>query len=275
MFDHVIHIPIADAAAYSIFQLLTPCCGHWIEIGIGAGFLFVGIKGFTAKGLPIVRGKNLAGSAGKIVGSICLLVGIAIILVTILFGIVADYSERSTPTPNGPRSGTVGAVGDAGTTASAGSASQPKASATARYESPTRAFALNFAPDVWTKLDKQPFPAAEVAFVNKIGGAYALIICEQLGAPLTALRDAAVQNAKNVDREAEVVKEEKKVVNGNEGLCLTINARIKGIEFTYYIYLYSGGGRCIQAMTWTGQAAFKETKAELDAFLNGFEVIKQ
>lgn len=47
------------------------------------------------------------------------------------------------------------------------------------------------------------------------------------------------------------------------------------MKLTFYGYYYSGDEGSIQIVTWTGQNLFKEMKPELDAFLNGFEIIKK
>lgn len=57
--------------------------------------------------------------------------------------------------------------------------------------------------------------------------------------------------------------------------CLTVDATVQDIPFTYHVYLYSGDEGSVQLLTWTGRKLFQENKASMEAFLNGFEVVKK
>jgi hypothetical protein len=48
-----------------------------IVIGIAA--ILLGLKGFTPAGLPLTSKKRLTGTTAKVLGAICLLVGLAFI----------------------------------------------------------------------------------------------------------------------------------------------------------------------------------------------------
>lgn len=50
-----------------------------IGIFIGVAAILLGAKGFTRDGLPFTSKKRLTGTAAKVVGVICLLVGLALI----------------------------------------------------------------------------------------------------------------------------------------------------------------------------------------------------
>jgi len=47
------------------------------------------------------------------------------------------------------------------------------------------------------------------------------------------------------------------------------------VAFTFHGYYYSGEVGSIQVLTWTGRNLFKEVKPELEAFLNGFEIVEK
>ena len=53
-----------------------------IQIGIllvSIGLVVLGIKGFTASGIPLSKRTTLKGTSGKVVGAICILAGVAFI----------------------------------------------------------------------------------------------------------------------------------------------------------------------------------------------------
>jgi hypothetical protein len=50
-----------------------------IGILIGIGAIVLGAKGFSRDGLPLTSKKRLTGTGAKVVGGICLLIGLAFI----------------------------------------------------------------------------------------------------------------------------------------------------------------------------------------------------
>lgn len=62
-----------------------------IQIAILAvciGLVVVGIKGFTKSGLPLSRNRTLRGNTARIVGTICILLGVGFIPLCILLFIL-------------------------------------------------------------------------------------------------------------------------------------------------------------------------------------------
>lgn len=51
---------------------------------VSVGLIILGIKGFTASGIPLTKTTALKGTQGKIVGVICILAGVAFIPVFLL-----------------------------------------------------------------------------------------------------------------------------------------------------------------------------------------------
>ena len=47
-----------------------------IGIVVGLLFILIGIKGFSEKGIPLTTKKSLVGTQGKVVGWICLIIGV-------------------------------------------------------------------------------------------------------------------------------------------------------------------------------------------------------
>jgi hypothetical protein len=147
--------------------------------------------------------------------------------------------------------------------------------ASERYVGKHGTFALSMVPGVWKKSEKPSNPVAEAEFTHKEGDAMAMVIAERIAVPPAQLKQTVVQNIRNADPQAKILKEEKKTVNGTDVQFLTLNAKVQGIPFTYMYCLYTGDAGTIQIMTFTGQNLFNEYKQDMEAMLNGFEVIKK
>lgn len=50
-----------------------------IGIVIGIAAILLGLKGFTRDGLPFTKNKRLTGTTAKVVGAVCLLLGLALL----------------------------------------------------------------------------------------------------------------------------------------------------------------------------------------------------
>ena len=144
-----------------------------------------------------------------------------------------------------------------------------------RYVGKHGTFALSLAPGVWKKSEKPSSPVAEAEFTHREGDAVALVIAERIAVPPARLKETVLQNIRNVDPQAKILKEEKKTVNGTNVQFLTLNAKVQGIPFTYMYCLYTGDADTIQIMTFTAQHLFNEYRQDMEAVLNGFEMIKR
>ena len=80
---------------------------------------------------------------------------------------------------------------------------------------------------------------------------------------------------RRIDPNAKFVNEETHIVNGKEVLCMTTEANVQGIAFTYYGYYYAGKTGTVQVITFTGQNLFTDYKSDMEAFLNGLEIIEK
>src|SRR5271157_2927166 len=109
-----------------------------------------------------------------------------------------------------------------------------------QYKGKRGTLALYLVPGVWEKMENPLSPAAEVGFRYKDGDVYAIVIAERIMVPLETLKQFALTNARRLDDKARIIKEEKRTVNGNEVLCLILNAKPQGVPMTYYNYYYSG-----------------------------------
>ena len=50
-----------------------------IGIVLGIAAILLGLKGFTPAGLPLTKKKRLTGTTAKILGALCLLLGLALL----------------------------------------------------------------------------------------------------------------------------------------------------------------------------------------------------
>lgn len=124
----------------------------------------------------------------------------------------------------------------------------------------------------WRISEKQFSPQAEYSFIHTVGDGYAMIIYERIRVPLETLKEVALKNARNAAPDAQVILEERRMVNGNEILCMKIEGTIEMIPFIYYGYYYAGEAGTIQVITYTARNLFDEFESDFAEFLNGFEV---
>lgn len=143
------------------------------------------------------------------------------------------------------------------------------------YKSKRGIFSLSLPPGNWKKADKVDNEAAEVQFVYGDSEIFCMVIVERIQIPLNALKKIAIDNTKEASKNAKVVMEEKRVVNGREVLCMTMELTIEEVPFVYHGYYYSGEEGTIQLITMTAKNLFKELKPEMEVLLNGFEIIKK
>lgn len=104
------------------------------------------------------------------------------------------------------------------------------------------------------------------------GDVYALVIAERIEIPLESLREIAVENAKAVGPNIEVVLEETRTVNGREVLAMKMAGTVEGIDIQYYGYYTSGDFGTVQFVSYTGQNLADDYADELDELLNGLTI---
>jgi hypothetical protein len=110
---------------------------------------------------------------------------------------------------------------------------------------------------------------SEYAFEYKHGDLYALAIVEELEIPLDRLAKIALDNAKDVMSELQVISQEYRYVNGIKVLFLQFMGSIEGIKITYLGYYYSDESGSVQLITFTGSSLFDKYQSAMEEFLNG------
>ena len=144
-----------------------------------------------------------------------------------------------------------------------------------QYRGKRGTFAIWLVPGVWTEM-KPINDMVEAQFRHKDGAeALAMVIAERLNVSRDALKNLVVTHLRRIDPKAKFVNEETRIVNGKEVLCMTTEANVQGIPFTYYGYYYAGKTGTVQVITFTGQNLFTDYKSDMEAFLNGLEIIEK
>jgi hypothetical protein len=135
-------------------------------------------------------------------------------------------------------------------------------------------YTLSLVPGVWKKEEKKEGDQ-EFIFSHKDGEMWAFVTAERIEMPEETLKKAALENLRTIDKDAKIVLDEKRTVNGKKILCLVINAKVEGIKYTFVGYYYSGDEGTFQIVAYTAEKLFKELTPELEGFVNGFELVKK
>jgi hypothetical protein len=132
---------------------------------------------------------------------------------------------------------------------------------------------INFDPEKW-KQDMRPQEPGSCSFTFSAGDGFAKVIGERIQMPLATLKHAALENARQAARDARVVSEEKRLINGREVLYLQMKGTVEGIPLVYLGYYYSGKEGSVQVITFTAENLFEEFRKEFEGFMNGLEIVK-
>jgi hypothetical protein len=99
-----------------------------------------------------------------------------------------------------------------------------------------------------------------------------MILNEQIEIPLESLKELALDNARSVAPDIQVMKEEYRMVNGKKVLLLQMTGTIQKIKFTYYSYYYSDSKGTTQYISYSSDKLMKEKLKEIETLLNGLVV---
>ncbi|HEY8935613.1 MAG TPA: hypothetical protein VIM65_10355 [Cyclobacteriaceae bacterium] len=146
--------------------------------------------------------------------------------------------------------------------------------ATFPLQSKTVSATVNIDPKKWTFKKGEEGAASEYQFQMKASDAYAMLITERIEIPIESLKQIAIDNAKNVAPDIEVVKQDYRMVNGTKVLFMQMNGTIQGIKFSYLGYYYSNPAGTVQFITYTAQNLLPDYQGELMTLLNGIEFTK-
>lgn len=111
-----------------------------------------------------------------------------------------------------------------------------------------------------------------VNLLHQDGDLYASVIPERMTITLEALKQIAINNAREFAADATVVEERMVRVNDMDVLEMQINATYQGIPIVYVGRYYAGPDGVVQVLTYTSANLFEEYKPDILAFLNGLNV---
>ena len=97
-----------------------------------------------------------------------------------------------------------------------------------------------------------------------------MAINEAIKVPLESLADLALTNAQDAASDAQIIKQEYRVVNGKKVMFMQINGTAQNIKFSYLGYYYSDDSGTSQFVVFTGQNLVNKYKEEILNLLNGF-----
>jgi hypothetical protein len=128
---------------------------------------------------------------------------------------------------------------------------------------------FSFDPKAWS-FEKAGDEVSEYTFKLKAGDLYGMAITESIEIDLPNLSQLALANAKSVAPDARIVRQEYRIVNGNEVMYLEFEGTISSINFKYLGYYYSNELGSTQYLVYTGAKVAGRYKSEIEQFLNGF-----
>lgn len=146
------------------------------------------------------------------------------------------------------------------------------AEATFQLKSKKNQFSYWLNPKKWEVKSKLTHDAAEFQLEWKGGDIYVMILNEQIEIPLESLKELALDNARSVAPDIQVMKEEYRMVNGKKVLLLQMTGTIQKIKFTYYSYYYSDSKGTTQYISYSSDKLMKEKLKEIETLLNGLVV---
>ncbi len=111
---------------------------------------------------------------------------------------------------------------------------------------------------------------AEYKFQFKGSDLYAMLITEQIEINPENLTQLALDNAKKMALNANIISREYRVVNGTKLIKMRMNGSAQGTNFSYVGYYFSDKSGSTQLVVYTASNLVDRNAAEIEEFLNGF-----
>lgn len=130
---------------------------------------------------------------------------------------------------------------------------------------------VKYNPKEWNLVNRpSPSPLIEFLFISQDGGNYATVSTELTPSiPLATLKDVITSGLQASTSYIRFKEAEYRTVNGQKVLYLQYAANVKGMDFEYAGYYYSGESGTAQFVTYTSASLFEQRKDTLINFLNG------
>jgi hypothetical protein len=134
---------------------------------------------------------------------------------------------------------------------------------------------LWYVPSKWSISKNKLNEAAEFNLIHTSGDGYAVVIIERIGTTMPSLVAVAMEKARSVAADAELVLDEERTVNNVQVKAMQIEGTTAGIPFKYYGYFWTGDAGTVQVITYTGQKLFNEFEDDFVELLNGLVITKR
>ncbi|MCB0640522.1 MAG: hypothetical protein KDC44_02745 [Phaeodactylibacter sp.] len=145
-------------------------------------------------------------------------------------------------------------------------------SASKKIESEKGFFTIRYDEGLWKRVPPGELnDDAEMAFESRVNDIYCIVISEKIEIGAENIVQIAIENMEETTgTPVDIIKIEKRTVNGVDVLRAVLGASYSGIEFIFDSYYYSSEAGTVQFTTWTGRNLWRGYEAEILDLLNGF-----
>jgi hypothetical protein len=109
-------------------------------------------------------------------------------------------------------------------------------------------------------------------FTHRSGEAFLLVISERVSTPKQSLAEVALGNARNLDPQAKLTRQEVVQLSGREVLAIEMLAEAKGLRFRYLGRMYSGSSGTVQVVAFTLEQHFAEYQSKMQTILDSLTI---
>lgn len=127
-------------------------------------------------------------------------------------------------------------------------------------------------PHTWHRDADEPGQVVERHFTHASGEAWGAVIAEPTRLTFDYVKAFVLQSARKHMTDAEIVIQEKRVINGHEVMFLNIRGQHQASPLTYLNYYYVGDEGTVQVYTWTLQNLAAKYQQDMLNLLNGFDI---
>ena len=159
---------------------------------------------------------------------------------------------------------------------------QAPLSSTATYRKPDTAntyvagdlvpYGIWLNPHTWRRDTEMPDKVFERRFTHTSGEAWGAVIAEPTRLSFDYVKAFVLESARKHMTDAEIVMQEKRVINGHTVMFLNIQGKYGSAPLTYLNYFYAGEEGTVQIYTWTLQASAAKYEQDMLNLLNGFDI---
>lgn len=133
-----------------------------------------------------------------------------------------------------------------------------------------QAYSVWFNADIWKRIPTADInPDADIALKMQAGDVYAMVIFEELEIATENLVELALNNAKSVANDIQLIDQKYKTVNDSKLIWMQMDGEFQGIKISYYSYYASNTKGSLQFHVYSGQKLIKKYLTEIDNLLNG------